>query len=127
MNALKAPSACASSEGIRSSSKRPSCPWRCKTQPDSRRILQNWTGKKASSCPRDLPLDEGRVPIQFQWTRQGLFNPEIKNEHDVPIRPNKDIHVLVQADTEGFHIDVEGGGGRIGAWVVRAFRGVVQK
>ena len=37
---------------------------------------------------------------------------DIKEGHDVPIRPSKDPHAaLVQTDAGGVHIDVEGGGG----------------
>jgi len=52
-----------------------------------------------------------------------LVDPDTKNEHDVPIKPNKDMRVLlVQAGAEGFHIDVEGGGGRSGDSVVELDR-----
>lgn len=38
-----------------------------------------------------------------------LVDPDAKKDHDAPIRSIKDMHVLlVQADAEGLHIDVEG-------------------
>lgn len=67
----------------------------------------------SSSAHRENPES---VPVDVELD---LADSDTKNEHDVLIRPNKDMHVLlVQAGAEGFHIDVEGGGGRSGDPVV---------
>ncbi|KAF9651872.1 hypothetical protein BDM02DRAFT_3109981 [Thelephora ganbajun] len=52
-------------------------------------------------------------------------DPDTKQEHDVPIRPNKDMHVLlVQAGAEGAHVDVEDGEGHSGGSVVLPTEGL---
>jgi len=50
---------------------------------------------------------------------QDSVDPAIKENHNVPIVSNKDMHILlVQADLGGLHIDAEGGGGSDGGSVV---------